>query len=143
VAADRIEDHSQYEYFVDGAWTKARPSIGQKGISIENASAGGQGTYYYSEHWSSFVWIGGNSIPGANFFITTAPRPEGPWREPCLFYKGVSGNYSLSAYSIQAHPAMTKNIPRNGIFVTYTKTDVIAPDTNRYTTPLVYVQWER
>jgi hypothetical protein len=30
----------------------------------------------------SYVWIGGDSFPDANFFISTAPKAEGPWSIP-------------------------------------------------------------
>jgi hypothetical protein len=30
----------------------------------------------------SYVWIGGDSFPDANFLISTAPKAEGPWSIP-------------------------------------------------------------
>ena len=34
----------------------------------------------------SFVWIGGDGFPNANFYISTAPKPEGPWTPPTVSY---------------------------------------------------------
>jgi hypothetical protein len=142
VSADAVEDLAQYEYYVNGAWTKSKPSIGQDGIAIANASGGGQGTYYYSQPWRSYVWIGGPPTPGADFYITTAPKPEGPWIEPFQLYTGVNGDYFLGAYSLQANPSLTNNPMNNSIFLTYTKNDLDQQNVNVYTTPLVYVEWE-
>ncbi|KAJ6000591.1 hypothetical protein N7481_001000 [Penicillium waksmanii] len=110
--------------------------------TIENASAGGQGTYYFSNPWKSFVWIGqpSNSV-SADFYITTSPAPEGPWTEPVKFYSGANGNYSLGAYTLQANPAFS--LPdSNEIYLTYTKTDAVGDNVALYTTPLILVEWE-
>ena len=142
VPANCVEDKSKYEYYVDSKWTHTRPSIGQRRINITNANAGGQGTYYYSEPWNSFVWIGGVNAPGAEFYITTAPHPTGPWIAPRHFYSGVNGDYFLGAYSIQANPALTNNPRNNSVFLTYTKNDLDVEGVNVYSTPLVFVEWK-
>jgi hypothetical protein len=67
VLVGSIEVKSQYEYWVNGEWTRSKPSINDRSIDIPNANAGGQGTYYYSEPWQSFVWIGGSIFPGAEY----------------------------------------------------------------------------
>lgn len=65
------------------------PRLGSsEGIEIPHANAGGQGTYYFSHHWNSFVWIGGDIFPGAETYICTAPEPQGPWTQAVQFYKG-------------------------------------------------------
>lgn len=65
------------------------PRLGSSdGIEIPHANAGGQGTYYFSHHWNSFVWIGGDIFPGAETYICTAPEPQGPWTQAVQFYKG-------------------------------------------------------
>lgn len=142
VPAASVQHKSSYLYYVNSRWTAQKPSIGDTGIAIANASAGGQGTYYYSEPWSSYVWIGGPQSPGSNVFITTAPKPEGPWIEPTQFYTGVDGDYLLGAYSIQAHPALVGSPQNNSVFITYTKNDLDNEGINVYTTPLVYVEWK-
>ena len=142
VPASSVEDKSAYRYYVDGSWTKTMPSLGQSGINITNANAGGQGTYYYSDPWESYVWIGGVNAPGADFYITTAPKPTGPWILPQHFYSGVNGDYFLSAYSLQANPALISNSKNNSIFLTYTKNDLNAQNINVYSTPLIYVEWD-
>lgn len=142
VPINQVEDKSAYQYFVNGNWTKTMPAIGQEGINITNANAGGQGTYYYSEHWQSYVWVGGHQFPGADLYITTAPDPAGPWITPQHFFTGINGNYSLDAYSIQAHPGLAAASPENDLYVTYTKNDLDHEGVNVYTTPLIYVQWD-
>lgn len=142
VPVANVEDKSKYEYYVGGDWTNAQPALGNDAATIENASAGGQGTYYFSNPWSSYVWIGqpSNSV-SADFYITTAPAPEGPWAKPVHFYSGVNGNYSLGAYTLQANPALSAS-DSNEIYLTYTKTDAVGDDVALYTTPLIRVEWE-
>lgn len=53
------------------------------------------------------------------------------------FLIGTPGNHALPAYSIQAHPALVSDEERNGMYLTYTKSDE-----GGYSTPLVYVEWE-
>ncbi|CAI7569875.1 unnamed protein product [Penicillium pancosmium] len=142
VPVANVEDKSKYEFYVNGGWTTTQPELGDGAATIENASAGGQGTYYFSNHWKSFVWVGqvSNSV-SADFFITTSPAPEGPWTEPIKFYSGVNGNYSLGAYTLQANPALS--LPdSNEIYLTYTKTDAVGDNVALYTTPLILVEWE-
>jgi hypothetical protein len=141
VSVDSIEDSSKYQYFQDGIWTYTRPSIDALAVNIPNASAGGQGTYYYSDAWESYVWIGQASMSvSAEFFITTSPQPEGPWSTPQHFYSAQNGNYSLSAYSLQAHPGMVAP-GKNEIYLSYTKNDLVE-GRNVYSTPLIHVVWE-
>lgn len=86
--ASSVEHRSKYEYWVNGGWTKDMPKLDQEGIEVPNASAKGQGTYFWNKHWNCFVWIGGPIFPGADVHICTAPRPEGPWTEPQCIWKG-------------------------------------------------------
>lgn len=140
-----VEDRTKYEYFVSGSWTARRPSIhNHNEAHIPNASAGGQGNYYFNPAWNSFVWIGGTKFPGADFHITTAPRPEGPWIQPFKFYTAPAGNFFLGAYSLQANPVLVKDMQReNAVYLTYTKNDVFdEKEGSVYTTPLIYVEWE-
>ncbi|EIW80655.1 hypothetical protein CONPUDRAFT_16453, partial [Coniophora puteana RWD-64-598 SS2] len=104
VPVGSIENKSAYQFYVNGGWTSMAPSLGASGVNIPNVSAGGQGTYYYSPPWNSYVWIGqpGLSV-SADFFITTSPNPEGPWTQPTKFYSGANGNATLGAYTLQAH----------------------------------------
>lgn len=136
VPTGSVEDASRYEYYVDGRWTSQRPGIDNKGVEVANSSAGGQGTYFYSPFWKKWVWIGqGFFSVAADFYITTADIPEGPWDTPQNFYKGKNGNQPLSAYTLQAHPGMdlAGYHNRNDIFISYTKTDEV------YSTPLIRV----
>lgn len=135
VDAGSIEDQSAYQYYVNGAWTSTVPGINDTGINIENASAGGQGTYYFSSVWNLYVWIGqASGSIGADFYITTAPAPEGPWAQPSKFYSGESNGL---AYSLQANPGLLKDSSENAIYLTWT-----ASNSMGYYTTLVYVEWE-
>lgn len=137
-----VEDTSQYEYYVSGAWSSSQPALGDTAATIGNASAGGQGTYYYSNPWQSYVWIGqATDSVSADFYITTASAPEGPWIEPFKFYSGVNGNYSLGAYTLQANPDLSP-ADSNEIYLTYTKTDAVGDNVALYTTPLILVEWD-
>lgn len=137
-----VEDKSTYEYYVNGEWTGDVPSFGDDGVDLENASAGGQGTYYYSDPWESYVWIGQETVSvSADFFITTAPEPQGPWIEPINFHSAETGNDTLGAYTLQANPALTAP-GANEIYLTYTKTDKVSDDVALYTMPLIHVEWE-
>ncbi|KAF2758908.1 hypothetical protein EJ05DRAFT_429524, partial [Pseudovirgaria hyperparasitica] len=141
VPASQIETKSAYEYWVNGSWTSQRPTIDSDGINISNCNAGGQGTYYYSKPWNSFVWIGGDRGVSAEVYVTTAPDPTGPWIEPIHLYTGINGNYFLASYSIQAHPGLTSDLT-NAIYITYTKNDLDKDGNNLYSTPLVLFEWE-
>lgn len=138
VPTTSVEDHSKYQYFVNGGWTNKRPGINDN-CDIPNVSAGGQGTYYFSYHWNKWVWIGQPGISVSSYFmVTTADKIEGPWEKPVFFYQGHDGSAPLSAYSLQAHPGLSGLgiADGNEIFVTYTKNDV-----DQYTTPLVRIKW--
>ncbi|EED15920.1 hypothetical protein TSTA_010380 [Talaromyces stipitatus ATCC 10500] len=127
VSAGSVADKSAYQYYVDG--------VDGTGVSITNAGAGGQGTFYYSTVWNLYVWIGQAGISVApDFYITTAPALEGPWVRPINFY---SADYINWSYTLQAHPGLLANSSENAIYLTYT-----INDSGYYWTPLVYVQWE-
>ncbi|KAJ8133407.1 hypothetical protein O1611_g210 [Lasiodiplodia mahajangana] len=142
VSVGSIEDKSQYQYWVNGAWTSTMPAINAANIGITNVSAGGQGTYYFSTYWNKWVWIGQAGISvSADFFITTADSITGPWESPVNFYSGQSGSYFLGAYSLQAHPGLSsEGTAANEIYITYTKNDAFE-GTSLYSTPLIHIQW--
>ncbi|KAI0485834.1 hypothetical protein F4859DRAFT_512027 [Xylaria cf. heliscus] len=142
VPAGSIENQSQYQYWVNGAWTTKMPHINDANINIPNVSAGGQGTYYFSTYWNKWVWIGqANLSVAAEFFITTADSITGPWQTPVKFYTGQTGSYYLGAYSLQAHPGLNRaGTTTNDIYITYTKNDAFQ-NTSKYTTPLIHIQW--
>lgn len=140
VSTGSIEDSSQYQFWVNGAWSTTKPAVGDNNYDT-HATAGGQGTFYYSDVWSSYVWIGQGSMSvSADFYVTTSPQPQGPWTEPKLIYSGENGNYDLGAYSLQANPGMSA-AGNNSIYLTYTKNDLV-DDINVYSTPLILVEWE-
>ncbi|KAF8299890.1 hypothetical protein DL93DRAFT_2233881 [Clavulina sp. PMI_390] len=134
-----IETLSQYEYWVNGAWTTTKPSLTSSGVAISNAFAGGQGTYYYSTYWSSYVWVGGDGYPNANFYVTTAPDPTGPWTTPKLFYTGAGGSStSLPAYSSVAHPELSTVSPSGKeLYISWTQNNA----NGVYNNPLAHVVW--
>jgi len=144
VKTSEIENKSAYEYYVNGAWTTTKPAMHDAGIAIANAGAGGQGTFYWSAYFNAYVWIGGTEFPGADFFITTAPSPEGPWTATKKIYSGESGNYNgIGAYSCVAHPALlpSDDASENGIYLTWTQ-QWNTTTYGAYTTPLVYVTFD-
>lgn len=135
-----VENQSQYRYFVNGAWTASRPDMNSN-CDIPNASAGGQGTYYFSYYWKKWVWIGqGGLSVSSYFYVATADNIEGPWEKPVFFYQGHDGTGKLPAYSLQAHPGLSGlgYADGNEIFVSYTKVD---GDPAKYSTPLVRIKW--
>ncbi|KAJ7616426.1 hypothetical protein FB45DRAFT_229049 [Roridomyces roridus] len=134
-----LTSKSIYQYYVNGAWTTTAPSKSDSTISLPNTSTV-QGQIYFSTKWQSFVWIGGDGFPNANFYISTAPNPEGPWSAHTLFFQGEVGNGSLPAYSAVAHPGMTDGTG-NYIFITWTKTTASSAG-DIYTQPLVRVDWQ-
>lgn len=135
VPAGSVTDKSAYQYYVNGAWTSTIPGVNDTGVGLTNAGAGGQGTFYYSSVWNLYVWIGQAGISIApDFFITTAPAPEGPWATPVNFY---SADYINWSYTLQAHPALLANSSENAIYLSY-----VVSDSGYYWTPLIYVQWE-
>ncbi|ORY20144.1 hypothetical protein BCR39DRAFT_555447 [Naematelia encephala] len=114
VATDSVEDSTQYSYYVDGSWIGSRPAINDTSASL-NVTAGGQGTFYYSETWQSYVWIG-------------------PWSTAEHILSVPNGNSaSIGSYTMQAHPEYSGP---NEIYVTYT-----IQDTDHYETPLYLIQF--
>lgn len=143
VLCDYIERKSSYEYWVDGDWTKRKPSIDDRTIDIGNASAGGQGTFYWSDAWQCFVWIGGSTSPGAHCYISTSPSSTGPWTQPFMFFKGEDGTHPQLAKSVLAHPSLLRDEEdAHGIYVSYTKCDIGPQGQTVYSSQLVYVEWE-
>jgi hypothetical protein len=145
VLVDLIERKACYEYWVGGEWTKMKPSITDASINIPNANAGGPGTYFWSEVWQSFVWIGGTGTanPGAECYISTAASANGPWIVPFKFYSGMNGTHPLQAQSIQAHPSLLREgEEENGMYFSYTQYDLGASNDTMYSTHLLYLDWE-
>ncbi|KAJ6480001.1 hypothetical protein C8R47DRAFT_1178408 [Mycena vitilis] len=135
-----LEDKKLYSYYVDGAWTSIAPASNVTSIALTNTSSA-QGTIYWSPKWQSYVWIGGDGFPNANFFISTAPKPEGPWTVSTQFYVGAVGVGSLPAYSAVAHPSLTDGTG-NYIFISWTRTiDNPTGSGTIYEQPLVRVDW--
>jgi hypothetical protein len=172
VPVSHIEDASAYEFWVSNNWTKDRPSINQEGTWLIDCNIGGQGTYFFSEVWGCYVWIGGGPFPGPSFHITTALQPEGPWIQPYKFFEAKDGSADLGAYSVsfldsstyyfvsrcyvlvvwmansvsleqlQAHPDLNADPNDNAVYLTYTKNDKVPGGGTAYSTPLYRVEWE-
>lgn len=140
VLVGSIEDRNSYQYYVNGVWTSTKPDINDMKAVVPNAGTRGQGTFYYSERHQSYIWIGQN-YPDihADFYMTTAPTPEGPWTKPYFLYQGRNGDGYLPAYSLQAHPDMLR-WSDDGIYLSWTqffKSTTYAA----YVTPLVYISF--
>lgn len=142
VPVGKVADKKAYQYYVNGTWTASRPRISDPSTWIPNAGAGKQGRFYYSEYFSSYMWIGQRNMSlDADFYLTTAPAPEGPWIKPFLIYQGQNGDSFLPSYSLQAHPALLKSGREKGIYLTWTQG--WAKETyGSYVSPLVYVTFK-
>jgi hypothetical protein len=121
------------------------PSLNTPEAIIPNAGTGWQGTFYYSTAFQSYIWIGqALGQPVADFYITTAPAPEGPWIEPYLLWQGENGDGFVGAYSLQAHTSLLPSgnlAEERGIWVTYTQN--WNPETlANYVTPLVWLEFQ-
>ncbi|SMR54772.1 unnamed protein product [Zymoseptoria tritici ST99CH_3D1] len=141
-----IEDRSTYTYYTPSTgWTTTLPSLSDPAATLPNAGTGWQGTFYYSTAFSSYIWIGqALNCPSAEFYITTAPAPEGPWIEPYVLWKGESGDGMVGAYSLQAHTSLLPSgdvAAEKGIFVSFTQAWGVGVETT-YVTPLVYLELE-
>ncbi|KAK5108484.1 hypothetical protein LTR62_008302 [Meristemomyces frigidus] len=132
-----VEDPAAYEYYTASGYVNTPPANDDFDAVVPNAGTGGQGTFYYSAYFKSYVWVGIGAIGcNADFYVATAPAPEGPWSTPARFYMGEVGTASCGAYSQQAHPELTNDDGLgNYIFVTYTKVDA------GYSTPLIKITW--
>ncbi|ORY59112.1 uncharacterized protein BCR38DRAFT_412828 [Pseudomassariella vexata] len=135
----RIEDLSAYLYYSSArGWSNTPPSFAETSAAIPNAGSGQQGTYYFSSYFSSYVWIGMQGGDNADFYITTAPEPWGPWEPVELLWRAPVGTnkFGLVAYSTQAHPDMSENGgDGRDIYLSYTRIDLT------FLTPLYRLQW--
>jgi hypothetical protein len=124
-----------YQDMVNGSWTTTRPSINDTAADLK-ATAGGQGTFYFSQPMDSYVWIG-QGEGGPDLYVTTAPIPWGPWTDAEQVFTFPNGNAAdgICAHSMQAHPEFS-DIAANQIYVSYTKAN-----TGGYETPLYLIQW--
>ena len=135
-----VEDISQYEYYVGGQWTSSQPNINTTSAYVDvGGNGGGQGTFYYSQPWDQFVWIG---QPGGcactNFLVSVSPSPEGPWTNVTTILDVVPGNYTgIGAYTMQAHPEFVPGPEQNSIHLTYTQ-----QYTDHYETPMYLIEWD-
>ena len=85
-----LEDRRRYEFFVQGGalrhgdstdatgWKKDPPARDLPGLGLENTIKD-QGTFFWSPLWDRYAWIGGNAFPNAEFRLSLADKPEGPW----------------------------------------------------------------
>ncbi|ORX39616.1 hypothetical protein BD324DRAFT_648255 [Kockovaella imperatae] len=131
------ENVSDYEYFVGGQWTSTMPALNDSASWLPE-TFGAQGSFYYSEVWQCYVWIGQpqNNI-AFDVLISTAPAPEGPWTGPKLIY---TENDHLTGfhYTIQANPALLSSPTENAMWVSYTQ----AISGYGYNTILYKFDWE-
>ncbi|ORX36742.1 hypothetical protein BD324DRAFT_627008 [Kockovaella imperatae] len=133
-----IEEKSAYQFYVGGEWTTDQPSVDDTSAYIDIAG-GGQGTFYYSEPWDQYVWLGqpgGCACP--EFIVSVSSSPEGPWTSPSHVIDVPPGNYTgIGAYTMQAHPEFTPGPAQNAIYVTYTQQYNNTP----YETPMYLIEW--
>ncbi|KAK4496975.1 hypothetical protein PRZ48_011424 [Zasmidium cellare] len=145
VPTTSVEDRSTYQFYDAGTWSNTPPSINSTTAPLPNAGAGGQGTFYYSAAFQSYIWIGQQAISAsADFYMSTAPAPEGPWIEPYLIFQGRNGDNAIGGYSLQAHPALlaSEDKSERGIWVSWTQQFEKGTMGAVYNTPLVWVEFE-
>jgi hypothetical protein len=138
-----VEDKSTYQYFVNGVWGQTRPAnVNDTSAYLDHPGAGGQGTYFYSEYYGCFVWLGqtAGSIE-SDLYVSTAPAPEGPWIDPYIIHTFPDGNYTLGAYSFQAHPGLLDNTSTDQMYITYNKNIALGDNFAVYTSPLYLVNF--
>lgn len=147
VPAGLITNRLAYQYYNYSSGTYSpllSPTlINDTTVTIPNAGAGGQGTFYYSSYYNLYIWIGQSVFSVvADFWMCTAPTPEGPWTAPVLIFQGANGDDTfISSYSLQAHTSLLPSgnaASENGIYLTWTQQNTNTP----YVTPLVYVQFQ-
>lgn len=119
---------SQYEYYVNDAWTSQKPYPSDSTGTIVDCPVGtGGGGVYYSEAWSSFVWIGAqNASAAANgtISISVSPTAEGRWTTPTDIYNVTLGNHQGNpAYSYRVHPDLITDKTSSDMYISYTKND--------------------
>ncbi|KAH8928337.1 hypothetical protein BT69DRAFT_1277159 [Atractiella rhizophila] len=140
VSTGGIENISNYQYWVNGAWTSTKPNINSN-IAVANAGTGGQGTFFFSNYFNAYTWIGGSQFPGASMYISTAPAPEGPWTTPSNFLNPKGGVGPFGAYSIQAHPDLSSTDGKT-VFVSFTNITTAGDASGTlYETPVIQVVW--
>jgi hypothetical protein len=132
-----VENKSTYQYYVNNTWVNDKPIDNTvQAAFLNHPGAGGQGTYFYSEYLGCFVWIGQDwqsIVP--DFYISTAPAPEGPWIEPYLLVSLPDGSAGFGGYTLQAHPGLVGDSKMNLMYVSYTKVD------KHYSTPLYQLEF--
>ena len=134
VSVDSIEDASAYQYWYNGDWTDTAPNVNDTLGQID-ATAGGQGTFYWSPYFNEYVWLGqAYQSVYPTFYISTAPNAWGPWSTSTELFTGENGNYTLGAYSFQAAPGMLPGGDTQQLYITYTKNDVNAEGVTLYAT---------
>lgn len=141
VPVGHVENQDKYQYFVNNAWTAKRPAIDDVSRWALPNAGGKQGKYYYSDYFNRFVWIGArNASMSADFWMSTAPKAEGPWKNLTLIYRGEKGDAGFGAYSLQAHPALLKDRKERGIYLSFTQAwNKTTSPGNGVVTPLIYV----
>lgn len=141
-----IENRAKYTYWnsTSSTWSATLPSINDTSNLFPLGPGGimGQGTFYYSTAFKSYVWMGQAFLEVvANFWIATAPSPQGPWSAPYQIWAGKNGdNPYVPSYSLQAHPGLlpSANAAEKAIYLTWTQQWADAT----YTTPLVYMEFQ-
>lgn len=147
VSVDSVENRTAYQYYCNGAWTRIMPATSDPSVVIPYAGAGGQGTFYHSAFFDAYVWIGQPILSvSADFYITTAPAPEGAWEAPFQIFAGQNGDGEVAGgYSLQANPALlpSRDASESGMYLTWTQQWKAQTYGGVYVTPLVWVEFDQ
>ncbi len=101
VPMESIMDRDAWRFYKSGSW---KSSLKDASTVMIGASIM---TVYWNEHIGSFLAV--YSVPlENNIAVRTAPKPEGPWSDPLIVFKGSPGNTGANAYSAVAHDELSK-----------------------------------
>ncbi|ORX36817.1 hypothetical protein BD324DRAFT_651298 [Kockovaella imperatae] len=139
VALDSIENIDAYEYYypATNTWNETQPNIYNKAANVTVGYITGQGTFFYNEKESVYVFVGQNQNE-TNMEVTysVAQQPEGPWS---LAAPPVTLSNDFS-YSLAAHPEMGDD--PNNLYVSFTANFDDSTGKNQYKQPLYQLQFD-
>ncbi|ORX40327.1 hypothetical protein BD324DRAFT_274146 [Kockovaella imperatae] len=116
-----IEDMSAYQYYypANNTWSSNIPSIYDPDAKVDIGGFGPtQGTFYYSELYQKYLFVGQSELFAMEVSLTSASQPEGPWTPYTAPVHLPDGDYI--SYSFAAHPEMSVNPAE--LYVSYTQT---------------------
>lgn len=145
VPVGKVRNRAKYEYFVNGTWQRETPGINDAAARVTGDLGGVTGgRFFWSPYLNQYAWIGQRNMSlEANFYLSTAPKAEGPWKKPVLIYRGENGDSNFPSYGLMAQPALMSDKKANGMYLTWTQAWKGTTRPEGYITPLVYVTFKK